>query len=89
MTCYTGGTMNGQEEKDELTNETSEVSQAAEVWRPDYMSYLLRLWRVGQSRDVHWRASLQRPGTEEPIWFADLEEMFAFLRSQTGDVKRG
>jgi len=87
--CYAEGTMHGQEEKDELADETSEISQTSEVWQPDYMSYLLRLWRVGQSRGAHWRASLQRPGTEKPLWFADLEEMFAFLRAQTGDVKRG
>jgi hypothetical protein len=76
MRCYTGGAMHGQEGKDELASQK------------DYMSYLLRLWRAGQGRDAHWRASLQRPGTEESIWFADLEEMFAFLRAQTGDVKR-
>ena len=75
--------MNEQEGKDELADETSQVSQTSEVWRPDYMSYLLRLWRVGHGREAHWRASLQRPGTEEPLWFPDLEEMFAFLRAET------
>jgi hypothetical protein len=71
------GTMRGQEGKDELASPK------------DYMSYLLRLWRVGQGRDAHWRASLQRPGTEEPIWFADLEELVAFLRAETGKVESG
>jgi len=78
--------MDNQEEKDELTDKTSEVS---EVWRPDYMSYLLRLWRVGFGREAHWQASLQRPGTEEPLWFTDLEELLAFLRAETGGVKDG
>ena len=56
--------------------------------RPDYLSYLVRLWRVGHGGEEHWRASLQRPGTEEPIWFADVEEMLAFLRSEIADLKR-
>ncbi len=33
--CYTGSTMNEQEGKDELADETSQVSQTSEVWRPD------------------------------------------------------
>ena len=69
--------MHGQEGKDELASQK------------DYMSYLLRLWRAGQGRDAHWRASLQRPGTEEPLWFPDLDEMFAFLRAETGKVESG
>ena len=81
--------MNEQEGKDELADETCEVSQTSEVWRPDYISYLLRLWRVGHGREVHWRASLQRPGTAEPLWFADLEDLFEFLRAETGKVKSG
>jgi len=59
------------------------------VGRQDYLSYLLRLWRVGHGREVHWRASLQRPGTEETLRFADLDEMFAFLQAETGAVKSG
>jgi hypothetical protein len=86
--------MNEQEGKYGLAGETSEVSQTSEVSaeehpRPDYISYLLRLWRVDHGRDVHWRASLQRPGTEEPLWFADLEDLFEFLRAETGKVKSG
>jgi hypothetical protein len=71
--------------------------------RPDYLSYLLRLWRVrergppdGEPPDSGvsaWRASLQSPGTGERIGFRTLEELFAFLRGQTGtrqgsDAKR-
>jgi hypothetical protein len=57
--------------------------------RPDYLSYLVRLWRVGQGREACWRASLQRPGTEEPIWFTDLEEMLAYLRAEAGGLRSG
>jgi len=56
---------------------------------PDYLSYLVRLWRVGHGMEASWRASIQRPGTEEPIWFATLEELFAFLRAETGETKSG
>ena len=57
--------------------------------QPDYLSYLLRLWRVGRGQEACWRASLQRPGVEEPLWFAGIEEMFAFLRAETGKAENG
>jgi hypothetical protein len=70
--------------QDEIAKETSD--ETSEVWGPrrDYLSYLVRLWRVGHSGEERWRASLQRPGTAEPIWFAGLEDMLAFLRAETG-----
>jgi len=59
--------------------------------RPDYLSYLLRLWRAGgdggscgMEEKTVWRASLQSPQTGERIGFASLEELFDFLRRQTG-----
>jgi len=52
--------------------------------RRDYLSYLLRLWRVGKENAV-WRASLESPHTGERIGFASLDELFAFLRQQTND----
>jgi hypothetical protein len=58
--------------------------------QPDYLSYLLRLWRdTGDAgpRQVKpktaWRASLQRSLAGERRAFANLEELFAFLRQQT------
>jgi len=59
--------------------------------RRDYLSYLLRLWRVGGDGGTHckeevvWRASLESPHTGERIGFAGLDELFAFLRQQTDD----
>ena len=51
---------------------------------PDYLSYLLRMWRVKEKgRDV-WRASLHSPQTGQRVSFRTLEELFAFLRRQTG-----
>ena len=58
---------------------------------PDYLSYLLRLWRTTVKKSstsgeegVAWRASLQSPQTDERIGFLDLEKLFDFLRGQTG-----
>ena len=50
--------------------------------KPAYLSYLLRIWQVDDDEARVWRASLQRPGGEERRGFADLEGLFAYLRSQ-------
>ena len=50
--------------------------------RRHYLSYLLRLWRPNADRTV-WRASLENSRGGEPIGFASLEALFAFLREQT------
>jgi hypothetical protein len=61
------------------------MGQTTEQERPDYMSYLLRLWRVdGDDAESDWRASLESSYTGERISFASVEELFAFLRQQTG-----
>jgi len=52
--------------------------------RRNYLSFLLRLWRVGKEEAV-WRASLESPHTGEHIGFASLDALFAFLREQTDD----
>jgi len=58
--------------------------------RPDYLSYLLRLWRVSGGEDhsgekeTVWRASLESSYTGERIGFASLEELSEFLQRQTG-----
>lgn len=52
--------------------------------RPDYRSYLLRLWRT-QSGDMPvWRAALEEPLTQEVWRFDDLPSLMAFLHTQTG-----
>ena len=54
---------------------------------PDYMSYLVRLWRVngkdGQG-DQEWRASLEEPLTQEIRRFDNIQSLLAFLVAQTG-----
>ena len=51
---------------------------------PDYLSYMLRLWRAHERGVSVWRASLQSPQTGKRVSFATLDELFAFLREQTG-----
>ncbi len=52
----------------------------------DYLSYLLRLWRAGDGKRPMWRASLKSTHTGEQAGFANLEDLFHFLRIQTGTV---
>jgi hypothetical protein len=66
------------------------------VKQPDYLSYLLRLWReknVGQrhrceKQDV-WRASLEDSLSRKRHGFQNLDDLFAFLQQETGVVKDG
>ena len=41
-------------------------------------TYILRLWRVDQSKVSDWRASLEIPETGKRIGFASLEQLFAY-----------
>ena len=51
---------------------------------PDYISYLLRLWRVdGKDAEPVWRASLKSSHSGERMVFARLDDLFDFLRGQT------
>ncbi len=52
--------------------------------QPDYIAYLLRLWRTGGQAGGAWRASIEDPHTGERRGFASLEALFAFLREQVG-----
>ena len=51
---------------------------------PDYLSYLLRLWCNDGGTQSNWRASLDSSLTGERHSFASLDELFVFLRRQTG-----
>jgi hypothetical protein len=50
------------------------------------MAYLLRLWQVRDERHVGWRASLENAHTGKRRGFASLDELFAFVRRQTGGM---
>jgi hypothetical protein len=55
----------------------------------EYLSYLLRLWRVTVEGAPVWRVSLQRPGAAEQTAFAGLDELLTFLRTETGERNKG
>jgi hypothetical protein len=52
--------------------------------QPDYMSYLLRLWRETAQGQTVWWASLESSLTSERQVFTSLCDLFQFLRQQTG-----
>lgn len=58
------------------------------VEHPNYLSYLMRLWRADRepqaTQETTWRASLESAQTGATVAFANLEDLFAFLREQTG-----
>lgn len=51
--------------------------------QPEYLAYLLRLWRANTEQDPVWRASLDSPHTGERRGFTDLAALFAFLQDKT------
>ena len=56
--------------------------------RRQYRSYLLRLWQAQSGDSSIWRASLEDVRSGERHGFADLEQLFAFLKQQTnGDTQ--
>jgi hypothetical protein len=57
--------------------------------RPEYLSYLLRLWRVSGEDKAVWRASLESPHTGERRGFGDLAGLFTFLEKETSRIARG
>jgi hypothetical protein len=59
-----------------------------------YLSYLLRMWCVsgdvsGDGKAEKWLASVESPLTLEQHHFADLDSLFAFLRTMTGQTAPG
>jgi len=69
---------------DFLREQTGERLEKMVKEQPDYASYLLRLWREGDSGQEAWRASLESTRTGERRAFASLDELFDHLREQTG-----
>jgi hypothetical protein len=58
-------------------------NQKDESARRDYLSYLLRVWRVEVKERTIWRASLECPHTGERLGFAGLEALCRHLRAET------
>jgi hypothetical protein len=53
--------------------------------RPEYLSYLLRLWHTQSGGETVWRAAVEDPLTREVVRFDNLAGLFAFLLSRTGE----
>ena len=49
----------------------------------DYLSYLLRVWRVEVRERTTWRASLECPNTGQQLGFPDLAALCRYLRVET------
>ena len=50
-----------------------------------YKSYLLRLWREGETADKPWRATVECVTEErERCHFADMDSLLLFLLAETG-----
>lgn len=48
----------------------------------DYLSFLLRIWRVRVNGKPVWRASLEYPVTRERKGFANLRELITYLKDE-------
>jgi hypothetical protein len=73
IVCYNRGRLNVSKREAAMAQE-----------RPDYLSYLLRMWRAREGGSDVWRASLHSPQTGEQVSFRTLDELFVFLRRETG-----
>jgi hypothetical protein len=51
-----------------------------------YSSYLLRLWQTASGGELVCRASLENARTGERVGFANLDDLFDYLRAQAGLV---
>ncbi len=67
----------------------TEGPQRTEELKTDYLAYLLRLWRMQGDGAAGWRASLACPGSGKRHGFANLDDLFLFLRRQTGAGAEG
>lgn len=48
-----------------------------------YLSFMLRLWSGFTEGSSGWRASLEDPETGERQGFADMQQLFVYLRERT------
>jgi len=57
--------------------------------QPEYLSYLLRLWRTeGVGQAATWHACLEDPRSGDSYYFASLEEAVAFVQRQMGQASK-
>ncbi len=51
-----------------------------------YSSYLLRLWQTASGGELVLRASLENAHSGERVGFANLDDLFEYLRARAGVV---
>jgi hypothetical protein len=56
--------------------------------QPEYLSYLLRLWRASDDERPTWRAGLKSSHSGEEVGFGSLDALFDYLRSEA-DLEPG
>ena len=49
----------------------------------EYQAFLVRIWPVKDKEGVTWRAYITNAHTSDSRGFANLEELFDYLRQQT------
>jgi hypothetical protein len=52
--------------------------------QPEYLSYLVRLWRVADGEEPVWRATLKSSQTGQLVGFDSLEALFDYVRGEAG-----
>jgi hypothetical protein len=55
--------------------------------KPDYASYLLRLWKSNEHGSAVWRASLESTAQGRRYNFAHVEALIAFLAAHFGSPR--
>ena len=56
--------------------------------QPVHISYLLRLWPQRVNGETVWRASLESAVSAQQEGFANLDDLFDFLRRRTGVISQ-
>ena len=54
--------------------------------KPDYLAYLLRLWRTGGDEEPTWRATLECARTHEQVGFESIAALCHYLQRQTDGI---
>ena len=65
-----------------MTRGRSSMGSNQNMFRSEYLSFLLRLRRVNVDGVPAWRASLQRPGAAESVVFTSMEALLDFLHAE-------
>ena len=54
---------------------------------PNYLAYMLRMWRISDHSKEVWRASLESPGAGMRYNFTTIDDLIEFLRNEITDAE--